>query len=136
MVQMTVEYNGGLRCTLTHGPSGAVISTDAPKDNHGKGESFSPTDLVSAALGACMLTIMGIYAKNHGLAIDGTTLQVTKGMVADPDRRIGKLTVVMTLPAGIPKERRAALENAAHTCPVNKSLRSDIEVPVQFNYPD
>ena len=136
MVNMKVEYNGDLRCTLTHGPSGAVISTDAPKDNQGKGESFSPTDLVSAALGACMLTIMGIYAKNHGLKIEGTSVQVTKEMVADPHRRIGKLTLVMSLPAGIPKERRAALENAARTCPVHKSLRSDIEIPIQFNYPD
>src|SRR5690349_23032291 len=118
MVEMNVVYEGQLHCSAKHGPSGNVISTDAPKDNQGKGEAFSPTDLVGAALGACMLTIMGIYARNHDVNMDGTTVKVTKNMVADPVRRIGSLPAELHLPASIPAEKRQALENAGLTCPV------------------
>ncbi len=135
MVKMNIQYEGGLRCRLKHGPSGVEISTDAPKDNMGKGESFSPTDLVAAGLGACMLTIMGIYAQRRNIKLEGTDVSVQKEMCADP-RRIAKLTVHFTLPKGIPMAERAALERAALTCPVHKSLHPDIEIPVKFDYLD
>jgi putative redox protein len=134
MTTMSVIYEGQLHCRLSHEPSGTVIATDAPKDNQGKGEAFSPTDLVGAALGACMLTIMGIYARNHDLKIEGASLKVVKGMVADPVRRIGSLTVEIHVPAGVPAEKRQALENAAHSCPVMKSIHPDIKVPTAFHY--
>lgn len=136
MVNIDIVYEGELHCSLKHAPSGVSIATDAPKDNHGKGESFSPTDMVAGALGACMLTIMGIVAKRHSLAIEGTRVQVLKEMVQEPVRRIGKLTVSFKLPAGIPEDKRKLLENAAHTCPVHKSLHPDIEIPVTFQYAD
>lgn len=136
MVKLHIKYEGGLHCSLTHGPSGSQIATDAPKDNHGKGETFSPTDLVASSLGACMLTIMGIVSQRHNLKIEGTEVEVTKEMVQEPVRRIGKLTVNFKMPAGIPEKGRALLERAALTCPVHKSLHPDIEIPVKFTYPD
>lgn len=136
MVRIDLSYRGDLRCEARHGPSGAVLSTDAPKDNEGKGESFSPTDLVATALAACMMTIMGIVARRHGIRLEGAKASVEKGMVADPERRIGRLAVVFDMPAGIPPENRKLLERAAHTCPVHKSLDPRIEKPVEFRYPD
>ena len=136
MVKIDIVYEGGLHCRLKHGPSGQVITTDAPVDNHGKGEAFSPTDLVAGALGSCMLTVMGIYAERHKINMKGTTMQVLKEMIKEPVRRIGKLTVTVHFPAGISKEHRKALEHAALTCPVHHSLHPDIELPTQFNYPD
>lgn len=136
MVKLQVTYEGGLHCNLKHGPSGSQISTDAPKDNHGKGETFSPTDLVSSALGACMLTIMGIVAQRHSIKLEGAEVEVIKEMVQEPVRRIGKLTVSFKMPAGIPEKERALLQRAAETCPVHKSLHPDIEIPVSFSYPD
>src|SRR5262245_16249532 len=98
---VTVEdfYEGDLRCTAKHGPSGAELRTDAPKDNQGRGESFSPTDLVATALGTCMLTTMGIVAKRHGWPLEGGHARVEKHMIADPHRRIQKLVAELTLPA-------------------------------------
>lgn len=136
MVQIDIVYEGTLHCSLKHGPSGTVIATDAPKDNHGKGEAFSPTDLVASALGACMLTIMGIVADRHQLKIEGAKVQVLKAMVQEPVRRIGKLTVKFEMPAGIPLEKRKLLEHAVHTCPVHKSLHPDIQISVTFRYAD
>ncbi len=133
---MDIFYEGDLRCRLTHRSSGAQVETDAPKDNMGKGESFSPTDLVASALGSCMLTIMGIYAKRHNLDLKGTSGEVIKEMVQEPVRRIGKLTVTFKMAAGLDAAQRAALERAALTCPVHKSLHPDIQIPVSFNYPD
>src|SRR5271168_1847243 len=97
MVKMNIIYEGQLRCTLTHEPSGAVISTDAPKDNMGRGEAFSPTDLVAAALGSCMLTVMGIAAAKHNIDLKGTTVQVSKEMITAPVRRIGSITVILQM---------------------------------------
>lgn len=136
MVNIDIVYEGQLHCSLKHGPSGMTIATDAPKDNHGKGESFSPTDMVAGALGACMLTIMGIVSQRHEIKLDGTRVQVLKEMIQEPVRRIGKLTVSFKLPKGIPQDKRELLERAAQTCPVHKSLHPDIQVPVTFNYPD
>lgn len=97
MVKTITMYEGGLRCSMVHEPSGAQFSTDAPVDNNGKGESFSPTDLVGAALAGCMSTIMGIVAARKGIKLEGMTVEVGKHMNADP-RRIGKLEVVISVP--------------------------------------
>jgi len=134
MVEARVIYEGQLHCNATHGPSGAVIQTDAPKDNNGKGEAFSPTDLVGAALASCMLTVMGIYAQRQNLELKGATARVLKEMVTAPERRIGKLTVELHLPRSVPAEQRAALEKAAISCPVYKSLHPDVQKAVTFNY--
>lgn len=132
MVEITARYEGSLRCSLTHGPSGTVIETDAPVDNHGKGERFSPTDLVAAALPACMMTIIGIVAERHGLDVRGMTASVRKEMSVAPPRRIARLPVRIEIPLPPDHPQRAMLENAAHTCPVHKSLGADVESPIEF----
>jgi putative redox protein len=134
MVEMNVVYEGQLHCNATHGPSKATISTDAPKDNQGLGEAFSPTDLVGAALGTCTLTILGIYAQRHNLDLVGTTAHVTKEMVTAPVRRIGKLTVTIRIPKPVPEAQRQALENAVRTCPVHQSLHPDVQQIIEFVY--
>jgi putative redox protein len=136
MVKMSMVYEGQLRCRLTHGPSGEKITTDAPVDNQGKGEAFSPTDLVAAALGSCMLTVMGIAARKNGINMDGATAAVEKEMVVVPIRRIGKITVNVQMPAGIAALQREMLEKIAHTCPVHQSLHPDVQMPIVFQYPD
>jgi putative redox protein len=136
MVRIDVAYRGGLRCDAVHEPSGATLHSDAPKDNHGRGESFSPTDLVATALGTCMLTLMGILAERRGWDLTGTTASVEKVMVADPVRRIGKLIATIRLNRDFPPADRKVLEAAALTCPVHKSIHPDIEAPVTFVYPD
>ena len=135
MVKMKITYEGQLHCSLTHEPSGSVISTDAPKDNMGKGEAFSPTDLVAAALGSCMLTVMGIVAARHNIDLKGTTVDVSKDMIANPVRRIGSIGVIFYMASGIPEDKRGMLEAAAHSCPVHKSLHPEVQTPIQFIYP-
>lgn len=132
MVKIQIAYEGDLRCHATHGPSGVQLNTDAPVDNQGRGESFSPTDLVATALGACMLTIMGIVARRHAWDLSGATVEVTKGMVQAPVRRIGSLEVVIRVPAELDEAARKTLENAAYTCPVHKSLHPEIQIPVRI----
>ena len=136
MVKIDIVYEGDLHCRLTHGPSGDVIQTDAPVDNNGKGEAFSPTDLLAASLGSCMMTVMGIAAKRQGVELKGTTIHVEKEMITAPVRRIGKITVAFTMCKGIPFDKREILERAAHACPVHKSLHPDVETPITFNYSD
>lgn len=136
MVKMSMVYEGNLRSRLKHGPSGAEILTDAPVDNQGKGEAFSPTDLVAAALGSCMLTVMGIAARSSNINIDGAKADVEKEMVAQPVRRIAKISVRLTMPKGIPTDKREFLEKVAHSCPVHKSLSPDLNCVVDFQYPD
>ncbi len=136
MVKIDIVYEGSLHCQLTHGPSGKVIHTDAPTDNMGKGEAFSPTDLLAASLGSCMMTVMAIYAHRQHLELAGTRIEVLKEMVTQPVRRVGKVTVAFKMPAGLPLDQRAPLERAALACPVHKSLNHDVEVPVSFEYPD
>ena len=136
MVKMSAVYDGGLRCRVTHGPSGNEILTDAPVDNMGKGEAFSPTDLLAASLGACMLTVMGIVAQRHQIEFKGTTVDIEKEMILQPVRRIGKVTAVFHMAKGIPSDKREMLERAAHTCPVHKSLHPDVQIPITFQYPD
>ncbi|OUJ75943.1 OsmC family protein [Hymenobacter crusticola] len=133
MSTATARYSGQLRTEATHTASGNCIVTDAPVDNHGRGEAFSPTDLVSAALGSCMMTIMGIVAERSQINLAGTTFNVTKHMVADP-RRIGQIDVHFQLPAALSPKERTILENAARTCPVALSLNPEIRQEVQFNY--
>lgn len=134
MVSIQLEYQGDLHCRALHGPSGTELSTDAPKDNQGKGESFSPTDLVATALGACILTILGIQARTLGINIDGTTATVDKEMTAKPPRMIQRLTVKIHVPHAIDAATRIKLERAAHTCPVHKSLHPDVEKPIEFTW--
>lgn len=134
MVEITGEYEGDLRVVARHGPSGEVMRTDAPTDNEGKGEAFSPTDLVGTAMATCMLTIMGIAARRRGWPLEGSTFRVSKQMVADPLRRIARLDLEFHLPAVLGPEARAALEEAALTCPVHRSLHPDVEVPIAFHY--
>ena len=132
MVKIDLEYTGGLHCFATHGPSGRTLETDAPVDNHGRGESFSPTDLVATALGACMSTVMGIYAESRGIDLRGMKLTVSKEMTATPPRRIARITTEIWLPAGVKQD--AALERAALTCPVHASLHPEVEKPITFHY--
>src|SRR5258705_14023924 len=127
MVEITTTYDGQLRCTATHGPSGNTLITDAPKDNMGKGEAFSPTDLVATALATCILTTMGIVAQRHNLDMTGATARVTKEMMTSPIRRIRRLPVTVSMPRKLSDEDQKRLENAAHTCPVHKSLHADVE---------
>lgn len=136
MVKMHMLYEGGLRCRLTHGPSGDQIATDAPVDNMGKGEAFSPTDLAAAALGSCILTVMGIAAQRHQINLDGATADVEKEMIAQPVRRIGKISVKIKMPKGISPADRQLLEHTGRHCPVHKSLHPDIEIPIVFEYSD
>ncbi|HVP11814.1 MAG TPA: OsmC family protein [Phycisphaerae bacterium] len=137
-VEATIVYEGDLHCTATHGPSGVKINTDAPVDNGGKGQAFSPTDLVGVALGTCVVTIMGLVAKKNGLNIDGTRVHVVKEMAAAPQRRIATLRTTITIPKGrkLSEVDRAKLENGAKTCPVKQSLHPDISLPIEFVYAD
>lgn len=134
MVEIKIIYEGQLHCKAVHTPSGNSLETDAPKDNNGKGESFSPTDLVATALGSCMLTIMGITARNLNIDLSGTQVTVNKEMVTAPERRIGKLAVQINFPMPISTEHKKKLEHAALTCPVHKSLHPDILMPIEFNW--
>jgi putative redox protein len=134
MVAIQFEYQGDLHCKAIHGPSGAELNTDAPIDNQGRGESFSPTDLVATALGTCMLTVMGIMARTLNLDIAGTTATVEKQMTAAPPRRIESLAVKIHVPHALSAEDRLKLERAAHTCPVHKSLHPDIQTPIEFTW--
>ena len=134
MVRIDIEYQGELHTQAVHGPSGARLITDAPVDNGGKGEAFSPTDLVATALGTCMVTTMGIFAARHEIDLRGTKVTVSKHMVQQPVRRIAELQVDIHLPLPATHPRRNALENAALTCPVHRSLHPDVSIPVAFHY--
>lgn len=133
MTTSLVKYVGELRTEATHLQSGTVINTDAPKDNHGKGEAFSPTDLVATALASCMISIMGIVAMKEGFTtIDGASAEVVKVMYPDP-RRIGEVHVKITFPKkNFTDKEKKMYEHAAYTCPVAKSLHPDIKQIVEF----
>src|ERR1700730_14922112 len=136
MVKIEIEYTGDLHSEAVHTQSGSRLQTDAPLDNGGKGESFSPTDLVATALGTCMTTTMDIYAKRNGFGIDGTKATVIKHMSSEPVRRIGKLEVVVEVPLPKDAPQRAKLEKVALNCPVLQSLHPDLEIPVSFLWRD
>ena len=134
----TIIYKGDLRTEMLHLGSGSKVETDAPLDNQGKGERFSPTDLVATALGSCMLTIMGIAARTHSMDIDGTRMDIEKGMVADPQRRIGRIGIRIIMPQNghYDTKARAILEKAALTCPVYLSLHENVEKAIEWVWPD
>ena len=136
-VDIDIVYTGGLHCEATHRPSGSKLVTDAPLDNGGKGEAFSPTDLCATSLGSCLVTTMALVAQRHGIELAGTTVHVVKEMVADPRRRIGALRTTITFPAGLQVSAadRALLEATARACPVEKSLGAGVEVPMEFRWP-
>lgn len=135
MVHITAAYQGDLCCTATHGPSGAQIATDAPKDNEGLGRFFSPTDLVATALGTCIMTTMAIVAKRRGFALEGASVHVEKVM-NDTPRRIGRLPVVINVPGSYTDEQKQILDRAARACPVHKSLHPDIDAPITIQFAD
>ena len=134
MVAIQLEYQGELHCKAVHGPSRSELSTDAPRDNRGRGESFSPTDLVATALGSCMLTVMGIMASTLDVDIAGSTATVEKEMTTVPPRRIERLAVRIHVPQVLNEESRQKLERAALTCPVHKSLHPDVQMPIEFSW--
>lgn len=134
MVTIQTKYDGDLRCSAVHGPSLSRLVTDAPVDNQGRGESFSPTDLVATALATCVLTTMGIVAKRHSWSMEGSDATVVKHMVADPVRRIGKLELVIRMRGSFDARARETLERTAHTCPVHRSLASNVEIPMTFEW--
>lgn len=136
MIKISARYEGDLRCVATHEPSGATLRTDAPKDNEGLGQSFSPTDLVATGLASCIMTILGIIGRRDGIELRGMTAVVEKHMVADPHRRIGRLPVVVTIPGKLDDAQKRKLERAAHTCPVHQSIKAEIESPISFVYSD
>ena len=134
MVEIKVQYEGGLHCSAVHGPSGNTIATDAPVDNNGRGEAFSPTDLVATALGACMCTVIGIVAQRKQLAVEGMNVSVRKIMSADTPRRISRLELDLDIPLAADHPDRAILEAAARGCPVHHSIHPDIEVVINWRW--
>jgi uncharacterized OsmC-like protein len=136
MVTITGEYQGQLHCTAVHGPSKAVLNTDAPTDNQGRGESFSPTDLVATAFATCIVTTMAIVARRHEVELDGLRYEVTKEMAADAPRRISRLKVSLWLPAIARKLPEGLLDHAAKHCPVHHSLAPTVEKVVEFQWAD
>jgi uncharacterized OsmC-like protein len=134
METIILEYIGELRVHAKHIKSGITLITDAPTDNHGKGESFSPTDLLCTALGTCMLTIMGISANTHNFNIDGTKVRITKIMKSDP-RRVGEIIVEFDMPyKEFTEKQKDILRIAAENCPVAKSLHPELKQTIKFNY--
>lgn len=133
MATIKTIYQGNLRTQATHLQSNSSIITDAPSDNHGLGEAFSPTDLVATALGSCMLTIMGISAKAHGFDVDGTQVEITKVMGTDP-RRIVEIIVTLNFPADYSDKHKRIIEACAKECPVANSLHPDLKQTITFNY--
>jgi putative redox protein len=130
MSEITVTYEGSLHCTATH-ESGTVITTDAPRDNQGNGESFSPSELLSVSLGSCILSIMGIAARSLGIDLSGATADVEKVMANAP-RRISKMAVRVRVPGVLDERQRKQLEEAAHACPVHSVL--NVDVPILFEW--
>lgn len=132
-VEITGTYQGGLRMELHHGPSGAKQLTAAPLDNQGDGSSFSPSDLVAAALGSCAVTTMAIVAQREGIPFEGASFHIEKHMLSAP-RRIERLPIRIRMPAGLTPEQRSRLEAIARSCPVDRSLLPDIERDFTFEY--
>ena len=133
MVEISTAYEGELRTACVHAPSGTQLHTDAPVDNRGRGESFSPTDLLATALASCMVTTMGIRAEDEGWPFASTRARVEKHMAAGP-RRVVKLVVELEMPAALGEAARPILEEIAWSCPVKQSIHPDIELDVRFAY--
>jgi uncharacterized OsmC-like protein len=134
MVKITGEYQGDLHCAARHEPSGHTLPTDAPKDNQGRGEAFSPTDLVATALGTCIATTMAIAARKHGVELRGLRFEVTKEMSADAPRRIVRLAAQVWMPIAENHPAALPIAAAARACPVHRSLHPDIDAPVTFHW--
>lgn len=132
-VQITGEYTGPLKMQLTHGPSGTAVTATAPKDNQGDGSSFSPTDLLAASLGSCMVVTMAIVAQREGIEFAGASFSLEKHMRSDP-RRVDSIPVRIRMPSGLSEEQRTHLERAALACPVYRSLLPEIRKDVEFTY--
>ncbi len=134
MVEIHLDYEGDLHCNAVHLPSGTRLSTDAPVDNNGRGESFSPTDLVATALGACMATVIGIVAKRKEIQVEGMKVAVRKFMSDDQPRRISRLELDLEIPLPADHPERKLLESAARGCPVHHSIHPDIEVKMNWKW--
>lgn len=134
-MEITGIYEGEKHCSLTHGPSQNNIHTDAPLDNNGRGEAFSPTDLLAASLGSCLMTVMAIYADKNNIELRGSCFKVMKTMKVAP-RQIDTLEVAITLPARLNSKERETLERVALSCPVKLSLNPEVKMPITFNYQD
>lgn len=134
MSTATITYLGDLRCEATHTRSGDRFVTDAPTDNHGKGEAFSPTDLLCASLATCIITTMAIHAPNKGITFPACEARVVKHMASDP-RRVARVEVFLTMEgSGLDQRQRTILENIGHTCPVARSLHPDLVQELHFEY--
>jgi putative redox protein len=136
MVTITAEYLGDLHCRAVHQPSGAVLETDAPKDNQGRGEAFSPTDLCATALLTCMATIMGIQARTLNYDLTGLKMEVRKEMTEAPPRRIARLEIIFLFPRPADEPTRQRLTRAAETCPVHRSLHPDVAIQTAYRWPN
>ena len=134
MIEISIDYEGQLHCSATHGPSGDSLATDAPVDNNGLGEAFSPTDLVATALGTCMATVMGIVARQKEISLEGMRLSVRKGMSGDSPRRISRLEVEVDMPVSEDHPACKLLQGAALGCPVHHSIHPGIEVLLTWRW--
>ncbi len=133
MVTSNIEYQGSLRNKATHLQSGNSIRTDAPVDNQGKGEDFSPTDLLATSLGTCMVTIMGIEAAKLGISIEKTNISVTKHMSSNLPRRVSQIDISMTIPHALSDEHMQSMRQFAENCPVAKSIHPDLNVNLEIS---
>lgn len=134
MVKITGEYQGDLHCMAKHEPSGNVLITDAPKDNQGRGEAFSPTDLMATALATCIATTMAMGARKHGVELNGLKFSVTKEMSTDAPRRIVRLSTELWMPIASSALPAGYLEKIADNCPVHHSLHPSVEKPIVFHW--
>lgn len=136
MVGIDIEYLGDLRCMAVHGPSGSELLTDAPADNQGKGELFSPTDLAATSLGTCIATIMGIAARDRNIDIAGMKISVTKEMMNEPVRRIRKISLDFVFPRKLSDREFALLSRVVDHCPVTRSFSPEVEIERSFSFAD
>jgi uncharacterized OsmC-like protein len=135
MVTITGDYTGELHCSAVHGPSGSALATDAPRDNQGRGEAYSPTDLVATGFATCIATTMAIAARRHGVEIAGIRFDVTKEMSADAPRRISRLKARLWMPSAALQVPAGVLEKAANACPVHQSLAPSVEKVIELIWP-
>lgn len=136
MVEIKLKYEGDLHCSATHMPSGNTLVTDAPLDNNGRGQAFSPTDLLATALGSCMATVIGIVARRKEIVVDGMAVTVRKFMSEDFPRRISRLELDLEIPLPASHPDRKLLESAANGCPVHHSIHPDIDVVMNWRWQD
>jgi putative redox protein len=134
MIEIKLIYEGDLHCSAVHGPSGNTLVTDAPLDNNGRGQAFSPTDLVATALGSCMATVIGIVAKRKQIAVEGMSIMVKKFMTTELPRRIQKIELNLDIPLSDSHPDRKLIEATARGCPVHHSIHPDIEVVMNWNW--